>query len=394
MLYLSICILLLLLSIHYDINGKTKYRDTSYTLVLVVFVLVAGLRYRLGIDTHRYLYNFYHLYPSLDEFTLEDFQIGEDPCYVLINSIVRFFGGRFYMVQLIQASFVNLLILNYFKKHCDYIFTCAFFYFSISYTGFMMEILRASFSIVICLYAYDYIIEKKWAKAIPLFIIATFFHAQTLVLCVLPLLFFLRLNKIGIISLALSYFGGVLLMHSIGDYVFLLEGSETMENKVSGYANSDIYGENTHNIGYYIVSLLPWVVYPLFSIWYCKLFSNNEKVKALEPFVMLGVMFILIQASFIIAYRYVDFFKIYFEIVFAEVFVCSIKNNVRLKTSLSFVRNLIVVVPVLFVTIGYYFDIRYSPYSSVIDKSVVEGRESLYKKLGSDVYYYPKPNEY
>lgn len=393
MIYLLVTILLLFLSIHYDINGRTKYRDQSYIIVFVIFVLIAGLRYRLGVDTHRYLYYFYHEYPLLDEFTIEDLHIGEDPFYVLLNSIVRSFGGRFYMVQLIQAFFVNLLVLNYFKKHCEYVFTCAFFYFTMSYTGFMMEIMRASFSIAICLYAYDYIVEKKWIKGYLLLFIASFFHAQTLVLCVLPLLFFLKLNKLGFIFLVLSYLGGVLLMQILGDYVFLLEGSETMESKVSGYVESETYGKNTYNIGYFIVSLLPLVVYPLFSLWYCKRCSINEKIKNLEPFVMLGVMFVMIQASFIIAYRYIDFFRIYFEICFAESFVCLIKNDNRLKLSLSFSKYLLFFVPIFYIAVNHY-DIRYSPYSSIIEKSVIEEREKRYMKLGIDLYYYPKTNEY
>ena len=183
-------------------------------------------------------------------------------------------------------------------------------------------------------------------------------------------------------------------MQSLGDYVFLLEGSETVESKVSGYVESDTYGKNTHNIGYYIVSLLPLVVYPLFSLWYCKRCSINEKIKNLEPFVMLGVMFVMIQASFIIAYRYIDFFKIYYEICFAETFVCLIKNDNRLKLSLSFVKNLLIFTPILFLTFQYFFIIQYSPYSSIIEKSVIEEREKRYMELGIDLYYNPKTNEY
>lgn len=362
--------------------------------MLLFFILLAGLRYRLGVDTHRYLYYFYHDYPMIEDFSYEDFQIGEDPFYVLLNSIVRSLGGRFYMVQLIQAAFVNILILNYFKKHSKYIFTCAFFYFSITYIGLMMEIMRASFSIAICLYANDYIRERKWIKGYLLYFTATLFHAQTLVLYVLPLLFFLKLNRKGILILLLSYFLGVLLMKYLGDYLFLLEGSETMERKVTGYTESDIYGKNTNNIGYFIVSLLPWIAYPLFSLWYCKRFSENEKLKTLESFVMLGVVFVLIQSSFIIAYRYVDYFKIYFELFFAETFVYMIKKTTNLKYSLSYVRSVLLFLPVLFINISYYFESQYSPYSSVIEKSVVEDREKRYKELGPDFYYDPKPYEY
>ena len=386
--------MLFVLCFHYDIKENTKYRNIWYIIVLIIFVLLAGLRYRLGVDTHRYLYFFYHDYPLIDKMTFEDFQIGEDPLYVILNSIVRSFGGRFYMIQLIQASFVNVLILSYFKKHCDYIFTCALFYFALSYVGVMMEIMRASFSIAICLYANDYIRERKWVKGYLLYFIATLFHAQTLVLCVLPLLFFLKLNRKGILILLLSYFVGVLLMKYLGDYLFLLEGSENMESKVTGYIESDIYGKNTNNIGYFIVSLLPWIAYPLFSLWYCKRFVENEKLKSLEPFVMLGVVFVLIQSSFIIAYRYVDFFKIYFELFFAETFVYMIKKNTNFTYSFGYVRSILFFLPILFINIGYYFEPQYNPYSSVIEKSVVEDRENRYKEFGSDLYYYPKPNEY
>lgn len=394
MIYSIVLILLLFLSFHYDIKGKTKNRDKWYVIVLIIFILLAGLRYRLGIDTHRYLYYFYHDFPSIDQFSLEDLQIGEDPLYVLLNSIVHSLGGRFYMVQLIQATFVNVLVMSYFKKHCDYIFTCAFFYFSLSFVGLMMEIMRASFSIAICLYANDYIMDKKWIKGYLLFFIATFFHAQTLVLCVLPLLFFLRFNKIGILFLIISYFGGILLLQTLGDYVFLLEGSEKVESKVSGYVDSDIYGENTNNIGYYIVSLLPMIAYPLFSLWYCKRFSENDKLKVLEPFIMLGVMFVMVQASFIIAYRYLDFFRIYFALFFAETFVCMIKKNVHFKLGMSYARSLSIFLPLLIINVSSFFSYRYNPYSSVIDKTVVESRENKYKELGIDLYYYPKPSEY
>ena len=394
MIYLFVLFLLFVLSFHYDVNGKTQYRNNWYIVVLIIFVLLAGLRYRIGVDTHRYLYYFYHDYPLIDEFSIEDLQIGEDPLYVLLNSIIRSLGGRFYMVQLIQAAFVNILILNYFKKHSDNIFTCALFYFVLSYSGLMMEIMRASFSVAICLYANDYIREKKWLKGYLLYFIATLFHAQTLVLLVLPFLFFIKLNKKGILILLLSYFVGVILMQSIGDYVFLLEEGETIESKISDYAQSENYGKNSYNIGYYIVTLLPLVVYPLFSIWFCKRFSENEKIKSLEPFILLGVIFVIIQSSFIIAYRYVDYFRIYFALIFAETTVCMVKRNLRLKLNLSYVIALLFYFPLLFLNFSKFYDDIYMPYSSVIEKSIVEDRENRFQKLGIDLYFPPKPNEY
>ena len=71
-----------------------------------------------------------------------------------------------------------------------------------------------------------------------------------------------------------------------------------------------------------------------------------------------------------------------------------IKKNTNFTYSFGYVRSILFFLPILFINIGYYFEPQYNPYSSVIEKSVVEDRENRYKELGSDLYYYPKPNEY
>ena len=391
MIYLFVLFLLLCLSLRYDICGKTKYRDHWYLVILIIFILIAGLRYRLGIDTPRYMFHFFHEYPTIDKFSLEDYYIGKDPLYVFLNSIVISLGGRFYIVQLIQAAFVNILILNYIKKHSEYIFTCVFFYFILSYTGIMMEAMRAGFSIVICLYANDYMLQKKWQKGYLLLLIATMFHAQTLVLYVIPFILFLRFNKIGIIMLFLAYIGGSILQQSLGDYAFLLEGNDQLADKVSGYAEDDNYGENNKNLNYFIINIFLPIVYSLFSLWYSKRHSKNESLKRLEPFVMLGLMFVMVQASFVIAYRYVDCYKVYFALFYAEAFVCMIKRSVRLKVGLAYVKCAIIFLPFM-INVLHFFDCRYYPYSNVITKSINKERENRYK--GAHSYYYPNSNEY
>lgn len=391
MIYLFVLFLLLYLSFRYDICGKTKYRDHWYWVILIIFILIAGLRYRIGIDTPRYMFHFYHEYPTIDKFSLEDYYIGKDPLYVFLNSVIISLGGRFYIVQLIEAAFVNILVLNYIKKHSEYIFTCTFFYFLLSYTGIMMEAMRAGFSIVICLYVNDYMLQKKWGKGYLLLLIATMFHAQTLALFILPLFLFLRFNKLGLLMLFLAYIGGQILQQSIGDYVFLLEGSEHLEDKVSSYAESDNYGENNKNIFYFIINIFLPIVYALFSLWYSKRYSENQNLKRLEPFVMLGLMFVMVQASFVIAYRYADYYKVYFALFYAETFICMIKRCVRLKVGLAYVKCVFLFLPFMY-NILHFFDCRYNPYSNVITKSINKERENRFKRAHS--YYYPNSNEY
>ena len=98
MIYFLVFILLLLLSFRYDINGKTRGRDHWYLAMLVVLILVAGLRFRTTGDTMAYLYHFYHDYSDLEHLNLTRLTRHE-PFWVYLNSLVKTFGGRFYVVQ-------------------------------------------------------------------------------------------------------------------------------------------------------------------------------------------------------------------------------------------------------------------------------------------------------
>lgn len=392
MIYLFVLFLLLFLSFRYDINEKMRFRDHWYLVILILFIFIAGFRYRIGIDTPRYMFGFYHDYPTIDKFSFNHYYIGKDPFYVLINSVVRSLRGRFYIVQIINAIFVNFLILYYIKKHSKYLFTCSFFYFLLLYTGILMEAMPASFSVAICLYANDYFQEKKWVKGYLLLLIATLFHAQTLALFVLPLFFFLRFNKLGILMLFIAYIGGIILQQSLGDYAFLLEGNDYLEHKVSSYAESDKYGENNRGIFYFVIKIILPVVYCIFSLWYCKRYSRNRNLKPMEPFIMLGLMFLMVQVSFVIAYRYVHYYIIYFIFLYAETFISMIKRSEHMSIGLAYIKCVILFLPLMINSLHFFNDSRYYPYSSVITKSVNKERENRFKKAIN--YYYPNSNEY
>ena len=256
MIYIFVLLLLLFLSFHYDICGRKEHKNFWYFFVLVTFILIAGLRFRIGADTTNYIERFYHEYPDITKLSIDDFHLGSDPAFVLVNSFVKSLGGRFYVVQLIHALFINTMIFGYFKKHCSYIFTVIFFYFIYIYISFNMEIMRASTSIVICLYANDYIQEKKWIKGYFLYLVALSFHIQTLLLFILPPFFFLKFNKTGLCILSGAFFLGFYLQILLGEYMFLLDGSEILQDKAISYVESEEFGEQNHKIAYIVLPKL------------------------------------------------------------------------------------------------------------------------------------------
>ena len=325
---------------------------------------------------------------------MDDFALGSDPFYTLINVFVKSLGGRFYMVQIIEAAIVNILVFKYIKKHTQFIFTCVLFFFFISYLNYTMEVMRGSISIAICLFGNDYILEKKWWKGYTLYLIALMFHFQTIVLFILPMFFFIRFNKFGIALLVVAFIAGMGLQEFLGQYAVLLgEDSGEVGDKVYGYANSARWGVNNGNMTYFVSLILVKIIYPIFSLLYIKKYSDNEDLKRLEPFIMFGLGFVLVQMSFPIAFRYVYYYEVYFALIHSYVLVSIIKNNTILEWKLVYLKAFIFFFPVL-LYYGYnkYRTHKFHPYTSVIEKKVNKQRENVY--MGRSTYLPPNKNEY
>ena len=401
MVYLVVIIFLIFLSLHYDVKGKVKYRTFWYNVMLLVFILVAGLRWRLGVDTPNYLYKFYHDYPSLENYSF--YVISKSPLFVLLNSIVKTIGGRFFVVQLIHAAIINGLVFKYIKKHSSRWFMCVFFYAVFSYTNYNMEIMRGSLSIVICLFANDYIIERKWIKGFALLILALLCHPQTLgIIMVLPLFFFLKFDKKGVLILIGAFFMGMIIMKLFGDYLWLFEeADEHIGAKIQSYAGSERYGGSSDKFSFVFSFFLP-TFYMLLSLLFIKKKSPECKLLKLEPFLMLSIMFILVRMNVEIVSRYVDYYKIYWCMFYSELF-CVLAQQRSMKRGLAYVRSLVIMAPLLFspIVLKYFLGsgagYRYYPYTSIFEREVDEvtkKRQMKYNQVESTKSPYVNIEEY
>lgn len=394
MLYICILLLLIFLSYKYDIKGAQANKQFWYYFVLAIFVLLAGLRYRIGGDTVEYIDRFYYIYPSLSDFSFEDYPIGRDPLYVLLNSIVKSLGGKFYVLQLILAAFVNILIFKYIKRHTPYVFTGVAFYFLGAFFIFNTEILRGAISIVICLYANDFIMGRKWLRGIILYVIASLFHVQTLVIAFTPLLFFLRFNKKGVVFLIIMFFVSVIMQKYFGVFFNKLEMVEAVSEKGAYYNEQEGFSQ-TGNLNFFIVGIIPYVVYILFCVRSLKRKGCYERIKHIEPYLLLGLSFYIVLINNGIANRYVDYYRVYFAILYAETYVCLIKTKSQIITKQTLIRTFIIFLPMLLLQYGYFTRIgggvRYNPYSSVIERKIDPQREKYYSNIGLSA---PRPEDY
>lgn len=380
MIYFAVLFLLVILAIRYDINEKTKYRDPWYLAVLVILILIAGLRFRVGEDTPVYIHQFYHTAPDLWNISIDTFLTnGDPPLWLMLVSIIKTIGGKFFWVQIIQASIVNILILRYFKKHSSYPFACVAVYFLWRYLWYNTVVMKSAIALSILLFANDYFLEKKHKKGILLVLLATGFHQSSIVMLMTPFFLFLRLNMFGLTLLLFSYFAGAFLQSQLGGVFEMMEFAEGMSNKLDNYMDSSAMSQ-AHNLNYMIVRILPILVYPIIFLIYIKKNSKESNLLKLEPFLMMGLLFQIMQLNINIFYRFVSIYSAYFILFTAEFFVLLSKNSIMLKRSLAYAKSLIIIFPLLFSFAYSYPFTRYDfyPYSSIVDRSVYKAREDVY----------------
>lgn len=386
MIYLVLFFILICLVIRYDINGKTEYKNTCYLCVLALLILLSGLRYRLGIDTTYYLYSYYHERPMLHEITIEDLNFGKDPLFMLINSIVKTIGGKFYIVQLIHAAIVNSLIFLYFRRYSECLFTCVLLYFVTIFLVLNMEEMRASISIAISLFANDFIIKRKWLKGLMLYGVCCLCHASSIFLLIfIPIISFIRFNFKGLLILfSLALIGIIAMQFLIDNFQQVIDLDEVVDNKIGFYLSDDEYTVGTVNVFGYISTILG-LIYPMAYLFYLKNHEKSSSLLAVEPFLMLFFLFSILSLQIPIIYRFVRFYSIYNILFVSSFFIYLLQKQSILSKGIQSLRVFIIMLPFIYSIIKGYSDVktyaRYFPYASVIDMETNDQRERVYKHL-------------
>jgi len=394
MIFIILLILLFILSYNYDIKGVKDKNNRWYKILLVLFILLSGLRYRIGGDSIAYLYYYYNTIPYLSDFCFEEFpEYHYEPFFLLFNMIVKSLGGKFFVVLFIHAIVVNVLIFKYFKKHSQFPFLCILIYYVWMYALFNFEVMRASISIVICLFANDLLLEKKWIKGYLLYILAIGFHYSAVAMLLTPFLFRLKVNKFGYFFLLLSFIAGFWIAAHLNKYLFLFEltDSTTTSDKLDYYMSSDSLS-NSIDLQGYLLHVIPAFLYPIIAFKIIK--RKNEKgatpLIMLEPLIMIGLMYQLMTNSILMLYRVTYFFVIYLIMCYAELIAHIIKSNKHLN-SLAVIRAIIFLLPFINNATSYYRAIydpnqqpaaynfrKYVPYSTVFDRTKDPIREKVW----------------
>lgn len=248
------------------------------------------------------------------------------------------------------------------------------------YTNQNMEILKAGFSITICFYAHDYVLEKKWKKAYLLFLIAVLFHPSTLLIGamgVIPLFMSIRLNKVVMCVLLAMLFVGMIIPSTIKDFLYLFEGDDAIQNKVEDYMEASEYIGQEKKFVYMLVHNYIFLIYTLITVYYAKKYIKDANLQKYEPYIVFVLLFWILQINVQIMYRFAQFYYIYVIFYFSNVFVSIARNNKLRYDGSGLLKAVLLFFPLLFcISYSYkrkYF--RYYPYTSIIERKIDRKRE-------------------
>lgn len=406
MIYLFVIILLILLSFHYDYQQHNKYRLHWYICVAVIFVLLAALRYRLGIDSTRYAYQ-YPLLPSLSElgsFDYDSVRYGRG--YLFFNAIVRSCSDNFVAMQFVHAIFINSIIFAFFYKNTRHIFFAALLYFILSYFTYNFEVLRESCAVATFLFIWRYFKSNKWINYYLGCVVAILFHPSAAFLLVLPIFYlpiFRNFFKMGWtfgITCGLVFIIAAFLSVKFFD-VLQLMNLAVVDNYAQTYENSSLAESKSLNIIGISVFLIKSILYPFVAIailkgskYFGSCISIDSEEKSKLEYMLCWYVYIAITANFIqLFYRFNNYLIPFWFIVLSDIVFNGIKYN-RCKIKLSFVQWVILLFPYFTLNLyGYFSDDnksgiylirRYYPYSSVINPHKDAKREQLFRYLGGD----------
>ena len=388
--YIVIALIILLCSFVYDFGErKNNDKDIVFFVVLFILVLFMGLRYRIGIDTIRYEGSFYTYVPTLSNLSLYHFSDGRvEPLFLIFESLTKTLFGEFEYFQIIHSFLTNALICFYLKKHCKYIFFSIFIYYIWRYIPFTTEELRASIAISICLFANDFLLEKKYIRGVSLIILAFGFHTSALFMLIMILFRKVKFDKIGFVVFGVMAVVATILNTTLFDFFQYVNFTEKMNAQIHLYADSDLSGQTASVFGI-ISNLICYFFYSIVAIVFLKKTKPKSDVLQLQPYFFVGLLMVIASIVVTIFYRVLRYFDIYFIILYAEYFGTKVDQSILFNKKKN-IGPFFLFIPFVFFALYLYsgkipchMDLRtvsrIYPYTNSITKEIDADRERMFR---------------
>lgn len=395
MIYILVFILLLIPVIRYDLMAKTGGEEKWYYFNLVVLILLAGLRYRVGGDTLMYM-SMHDDMPAMDELKYFDFENAlYNPFWYIYVSVFKSISDDFLLFQFAQAVIVNVVFFRFFKKYSPhYYFSAILLYYIGYYCYFNMEIMREIICVCILMLITPFLLEKRWILYYAGCVLAIQFHFSAAVMLIIPI-FYIFLAKPSW-KLQMVFIAGVMLLTKIVNIMTLLVGILSQNDQMVGLVEK--YSDDSSNIAGMFVQLIACL--PLVGLMYIR---SNYKIDYHDRFVpmAMGVVFAYSFAMSFFAFSRLANYFIPFVLVFTVhtvyYFISSFKAKVVQVSYTVMTCSLML----MFFNYYYYymrdmsvhypntrFNVIFSPYHSVFDPEIEEHRERFIENYRDVIFLF------
>ena len=410
MIYLIILLGLFFLTYVYDYRQFSRGRIVWLVVVLIVFILLGGLRYRIGTDTVNYIFD-YRLVPPLDKLTSSYFSTTRYAVgYVVMTSFFKMFTNDFTAVQLFHAFVVNSVVGWFFYKNSRHVFFSLLLFFVLIYSLLVFQQMRESLAVSFFLLAWPAFRDEKWIKWYILSCCAVMFHVSAGMMFVLPIFklpvirnLFVFGRRTWIIGLGVLVLG-VFIQSVFFKYIQLFAVSDAIADRAAVYSVNRLSGSLLAVWGGagIIFNFLRYLVYPglalicLIRTQQMKGDKLDENSKKMEFMALMSMYVALFTVGVAIWARYNNYF-FFFSIIFISNWVYS---NIYMFGKWIRIRAVywwMFFVPLLGLHfyVSYWGSVNksgtlksymsYYPYSSWFDKTRDKDRENCYsyqKTLG------------
>ena len=390
MIYLLIGIYLLFLSYYYDFKGHCRRKWFHYGVILLTLILVAGLRYHIGLDSQRYEARFQTL-PKLNQLSIEEFsESAYDPLYLLMASFCRTISDEFWVLQLAQAILVNVVFLRFFRKNTKNVFVAILLYYVILYISNMAETMRESCAISMILLGWEYLKSNHKFGFVIFCLFAFLFHSSAIIAIAVCLLVLagihekIRFSFGTVFGALLIFVMSTVVQNVFSDALTLLAFSSRLSDKIDIYSDTAMFSNTLNLFGIISVSLL----YGFVPYICAKTLRGTKYSNTLEFFLVIEMFCAAFSFPISIFYRYINYFMPFVILAMAKALS---EKSYRipfigtLKTSI-FTTWLLLSLPFIIERAKYMFGndgdskykvySRYYPYSSILTEDLDPDREN------------------
>lgn len=386
MIYLITLFVCIFCLIYFDVLDKSRNRKIAFNGLLIWFIAISALQYKVGTDVEAYMAWYKCL--SVNNFSLKSL-ISDNkqlqPGWMALGYLCRFVTEDYVLLKLSQAIFVNIAIFSFFKRETKYVFVSIFLYGLMSYFVINFNLMRQSIALGFALYGFTYMRLKDYKKYYLFILLAYLFHNSALILIPLPLLTLINYTRRSTTIVVCAF---IVLLSS---FYFL-----NIEKLFFSMIYSGFLGENISGAGLAYMSRDRLGVQSSFSV------LSIQRIIMIVPIVYymkknknpyygaLGLIYILFQilTGFLpILWR----FRLYFDFSFYIVLTQMIAEYPKTKTKISPVALGIILMLVIFFPMRDYLTHvenskyrnidQYYPYHSIFDKEHDVKKQNFFESM-------------